>query len=119
TEVIGRVLGKEQEAEELIADLEQQIKDAGEKHAGLQGASFVYGTIDPAAADQISIYTDVDNRPKFLELLGMEQAPVVTENSPEDQAFFFTWSPERADELESDVFVSWAAQDSVREAIES
>ena len=85
----------------------------------LQGASFVYGTIDPAAADQISIYTDVDNRPKFLELLGMEQAPVVTENSPEDQAFFFTWSPERADELESDVFVSWAAQDSVREAIES
>ena len=119
TEVIGRVLGKEQEAEELIADLEQQIKDAGEKHADLQGASFVYGTIDPAAADQISIYTDVDNRPKFLELLGMEQAPVVTENSPEDQAFFFTWSPERADELESDVFVSWAAQDSVREAIES
>ena len=61
----------------------------------------------------------MDNRPKFLELLGMEQAPVVTENSPEDQAFFFTWSPERADELESDVFVSWAAQDSVREAIES
>ena len=113
------MLGKEQEAEELIADLEQQIKDAGEKHADLQGASFVYGTIDPAAADQISIYTDVDNRPKFLELLGMEQAPVVTENSPEDQAFFFTWSPERADELESDVFVSWAAQDSVREAIES
>lgn len=119
TEVIGRVLGKEQEAKELIADLEQQIKDAGEKHADLQGASFIYGTIDPAAADQISIYTDVDNRPKFLELLGMEQAAVVTENSPEDQAFFFTWSPERADELESDVFVSWAAQDSVRETIES
>ena len=119
TEVIGRVLGKEQEAEELIADLEQQIKDAGEKHAGLQGASFVYGTIDPAAADQISIYTDVDNRPKFLELLGMEQAPVVTENSPEDQAFFFTWSPERADELESDVLVSWALDASVAEAIEA
>jgi len=119
TEVIGRVLGKEQEAKELIADLEQQIKDAGEKHADLQGASFIYGTIDPAAADQINIFTDVDNRPKFLELLGMEQADVVKENSPEDQAFFFTWSPERADELESDVFVSWAAQDSVREAIES
>ena len=57
TEVIGRVLGTEQEAGELIADLEQQIKAAGEKHADLQGASFVYGTIDPAAADQISIYT--------------------------------------------------------------
>ncbi|MDO4238754.1 iron-siderophore ABC transporter substrate-binding protein [Micrococcus sp.] len=118
TEIVGRVLGKEQEAKELVADLERQVADAGRKHAELQGTTFVYGTVDPAAADQISIYTDTDNRPKFLELLGMEQAPVVTENSPEDDAFFFTWSPERADELDSDVLVSWAQSEDVRRAIE-
>lgn len=119
TEVIGRVLGKEREAAALVADLERQIADAGVEEDGLAGASFIYGTLDPAAADQISIYTAADNRPKFLELLGMELAPVVAENAPEDGAFFFTWSPERADELESDVFVSWAASADVADAIEA
>lgn len=119
TRMIGTALGKGQEAQELVADLERQIADAGERHADLKGASFIYGTIDPAAADQISIYTDVDNRPRFLELLGMEQSEVVTENAPADESFFFTWSPERADELASDVFVSWAAAESTRAAIES
>ncbi|PNL16910.1 iron-siderophore ABC transporter substrate-binding protein [Micrococcus sp. FDAARGOS_333] len=119
TVVIGRALGREDRAKELVADLERQIADAGAEHEALQGATFVYGTVDPAAADQISIYTDVDNRPQFLEQLGMEQAEVVRENSPQDQEFFFTWSPERADELESDVFVSWAAAEDVRQRIES
>lgn len=119
TQIIGRALGREERAEKLVADLERQIADAGEQHGALKGSSFIYGTVDPAAADQISIYTDVDNRPKFLELLGMEQAEVVRKNSPKDQEFFFTWSPERADELESDVFVSWAASDDVRKDIET
>ena len=119
TEVIGRALGREARAKELVADLERQIADTAAKHPQLKGASFIYGTVDPAAADQISIYTDVDNRPKFLEQLGMEQAEVVRKNSPRDQEFFFTWSPERADELESDVFVSWAATEDVRKDIES
>jgi iron complex transport system substrate-binding protein len=119
TEVIGRALGRQEQATQLVADLEKQIAEAGAEHSSLQGTTFIYGTVDPAAADQISIYTDVDNRPKFLELLGMEQAEVVRENSPEGQEFFFTWSPERADELESDVFISWAAAEDVREKIES
>lgn len=119
TEIIGRALGRAEQARELVSDLEGQIAEAGAEHEALKGATFVYGTIDPAAADQISIYTDVDNRPKFLELLGMEQAEVVQKNSPKDQEFFFTWSPERADELESDVFVSWAASDDVRKDIET
>lgn len=119
TRIIGQVLGKEAEAEQLVTDLERQIAEAGKKHADLQGATFIYGTVDPNAADQISIYTDVDNRPRFLELLGMEQAPVVTENAPDDDAFYFTWSPERADELEADVLISWATSADVGKAIEA
>lgn len=117
TRVIGQALGRDAEAEALVADVEAEIAAAAEQHADLRGATFVYGTVDPTAADRINIYTDVDNRPKFLEALGMEQAPVVRQNSPEDQTFFFTWSPERADELESDVLVSWALDDSVADAI--
>lgn len=119
TEVIGRVLGREQQAQDLVADVEGRIADAAAQHEALSGTTFLYGTVDPAAADQISLYTDVDNRPRFLEDLGMEQAPVVAENAEDDTAFYITWSPERADELESDVLVSWAQSEEVREAIES
>ena len=118
TRMIGEALGREAEADALVADVEGRIAEAAERHPDLKGATFVYGTVDPSAADQISVYTDVDNRPKFLEALGMEQAPAVAENAPQDQAFFFTWSPERADELESDVFVSWALDEEVAAAIE-
>ena len=118
-EMIGQALGKDAEAEALVEDVEGRIAAAAQKHPDLKDATFVYGTVDPTAADQISVYTLVDNRPRFLESLGMKQAPVVAENSPKDQAFFFTWSPERADELESDVLVSWALDASVAEAIEA
>lgn len=117
TRLIGTALGKDAEAEALVKDLEGKIADAAAKHTALKDATFIYGTVDPSAADQISLYTLADNRPRFLESLGMKQAPVVTENSPADQAFFFTWSPERADELESDVLVSWALDDSAAEKI--
>lgn len=120
TRMIGEALGRDDQAEELISSVEQQLEQAAEDNPQLGGKTFIYGTVDPSAEEQISIYTDVDNRPRFLTALGMEQAPVVVEAEGEQpDAFFIGWSPERADELESDVLVSWAADESAREAIES
>lgn len=120
TRMIGEALGRDDQAEELISSVEDQLAQAGEDNPQLAGKTFIYGTVDPSAEEQISIYTDVDNRPRFLKSLGMEQAPVVVEAEGEQpDAFFIGWSPERADELESDVLVSWAADESAREAIES
>ena len=120
TELIGQALGREERAAEVVADVEQQLEDAAAEHPELEGTSFVYGTLDPSAADQIFAYTAVDNRPKFLESLGMVQSEAVAEAAEgKEDEFFITWSPERADELTSDVFVSWAEDDSVREAIEN
>lgn len=116
TRLIGQALGKDAEAEAVVQDVEAQVVQAAEENPALKDTTFLYGTIDPAAADQISLYTKVDNRPKFLESLGMTEAPVMAEQDPEGQ-FFVTWSPERADELDSDVFVSWAADASVGETI--
>lgn len=120
TELIGEALGREEQAEEVVADVEEQLEEATEQYPELEGTSFVYGTIDPAATDPIFAYTEVDNRPKFLESLGMEQSEAVQEaaEGQEDQ-FFITWSPERADELTSEIFVSWAEDEGVREAIQN
>ena len=118
-EMIGEALGKSEEAAKLVEETEQAIADKAAEYPDLAGTSFIYGNLDTTAgADQISIYTSGDNRPKFLKELGMVQAPIVDENAPAD-AFYLTWSPERANELEADLFVSWVADDAAKESIMS
>lgn len=119
TELIGEALGREEKAQEVVDDVEQQLEETAAEYPELEGTSFVYGTIDPSAADKIFAYTEVDNRPKFLTSLGMEQSEAVRKAAEgKEDEFFVTWSPEKADELTSDVFVSWAEDEGVREAIE-
>lgn len=115
--MIGKALGRDEQAAQVSEDVERAISDYAAENPTLKGATFLYGTIDPTAEAQVSLYTDVDNRPRFLEQLGMVQAPVVTENATDDKSFFLTWTPERADELQSDIFVSWAADASLAETI--
>ena len=117
--MIGDALGKSEEAAQLVSDTEKAITDKAAEYPELAGTSFIYGNLDTTAgADQISIYTSGDNRPKFLKELGMVQAPIVDENAPAD-AFYLTWSPERANELDADLFVSWVADDAAKAAITS
>ncbi|MFN3601350.1 MAG: iron-siderophore ABC transporter substrate-binding protein [Dietzia sp.] len=120
TRLIGEALGRSERAEELIDEVEGRIAQVADDHAGIRGTTFIYGTVDPDAAEKIYAFTDVDNRPRFLEQLGMVQAPAVAEASTgaSDQ-FAVTWSPERADELVSDILVTYAASPDVRAAIES
>lgn len=117
TLLIGEALGLEDRAAEVVAEVEQAVAQAADEYPELQGTTYLYGSVDPAAAEQIYLYTDVDNRPRFLNSLGMVQAPVVQENATQEDGFYITWSPERADELVSDVLVTWAADESVSDAI--
>lgn len=120
TRLIGEALGRSERAEELITDVEGQIDQVATAHPGIRGTSFIFGTVDPDAAEKIYAYTGVDNRPRFLEQLGMVQSPAVAEAStgaPDE--FFVTWSPERADQLVSDILVTYATSPDVRAAIES
>lgn len=120
TRLIGEALGRSDAAEELIADVEGKIAQVAQDNPDIEGTTFVYGTVDPDAAEKIYAFTDVDNRPRFLEQLGMEQAPVVAEASAgaPDQ-FAISWSPERSDELVSDILVTYAVSPDVRQSIES
>lgn len=112
----AQALGKEEEAKKVIAEVEGALSDYAEKNAALKDTTFIYATLDPSAAEQISLYSDSDNRPRFLESLGMKNAPVVTQNESAD-AFYLTWSPEKADELVSDVMVAWVDDAAVEQAV--
>ncbi|MCC9144615.1 MULTISPECIES: iron-siderophore ABC transporter substrate-binding protein [unclassified Arthrobacter] len=114
--MIGEALGKSDDAEKLVADTEQAITDKAAEYPQLEGKTFIYGNLAPGAEN--SVYTALDNRPKFMESLGLTQAPVVAENSKEGE-FYVPWSDENLNQLDSDIFVSWVASDDVADTIAS
>jgi len=67
----------------------------------------------------VNVYTLNDNRSRFLELVGMKPAPVVSEHTKGEDSFFFEWSAERANELDSDVFVTWVPSGTTAQQIVS
>ena len=116
TRLIGEALGRSEAADELVEQTEQLIADEAAEHPALKGTTFIYGNLEPAEGAGINLYTASDNRPRFLTSLGMQQAEVVTQNT-QDDAFYIEWSPERADELVSDVFVTWVPEAATVEQI--
>ena len=107
-------LGAEQQATRLITDLEGQLAAVGDDN-NYNGTRFIAGNLD-AATNTITLYTGGDTRSRFFTALGLTEAPVVAENAPDD-AFFFEWSAERADELDSQLFYTWIPADSSPEDI--
>jgi iron complex transport system substrate-binding protein len=118
TEIIGEALGREDEAEKLVEDTEATIQQDVARYPQLKDKTFIYGNLEPDAADGVNVYTAADNRPRFLSGIGMEQAPVVDANTKDDKAFFIPWSAERADELKSDIFVTWVPDEKTATQIE-
>ena len=119
TSIIGKALGKDAEATKLIADTEATIEEKAAEYPQIEGKTFIYGNLEPAKGDGVNVYTANDNRPRFLSDIGMKLAPVVEENSKDSKEFFLPWSAEKANELASDVFVTWVPDASTAEAIKT
>ncbi len=117
TRMIGQALGLSQQAEDLVAQTEQTIVAKASEYPQLAGKSFIYGNLEPAKGDGVNVYTANDNRPKFLTSIGMVQADVVTEATKDSAEFFIPWSAEKANELASDVFVTWVPDDKTAQQI--
>jgi iron complex transport system substrate-binding protein len=49
----------------------------------------------------------------------MKLAPVVTENTKSNTEFFIPWSAEKANELDSDIFVTWVPEAATADAIKA
>jgi iron complex transport system substrate-binding protein len=110
TSIIGEALGKEAEA---------AIKDKVAEFPQIAGKSYIYGNLEPAKGAGVNVYTANDNRPKFLTGIGMKLAPIVEEKSKGSKEFFVPWSAEKANELDSDIFVTWVPDSKTAESIKS
>lgn len=107
TTMIGAALGRSQAAKDLIAATNKTIETQAAKYPALKGKTFIYGNLEPNKGDGVNVYTSADNRPKFLSSIGMTLAPVVVEAEKNAKSFFIPWSAEKANELDSQIFVSW------------
>ncbi|HAP89295.1 MAG TPA: ABC transporter substrate-binding protein [Arthrobacter bacterium] len=119
TSIIGKALGKGAEATKLISDTEATIKEKVSKYPQIAGKSFIYGNLEPASADGVNVYTANDNRPRFLSEIGMKLASVVEDNSKGSKEFFIPWSAEKANELKSDIFVTWVPDAATADSIKA
>lgn len=100
----GEALGKTDEADQVLSDIDAAVAEAADAHPEFQGKTIA------AVADYGSfyVYRSADPRVGFLEDLGFETAPAVEKLDTEESSFFYTLSYENVDQLESDVLLSYA-----------
>jgi iron complex transport system substrate-binding protein len=111
----GEALGKTDEAEQVLADIDAEVAAAAEAHPEFEGKSIA------AVADfgSFYVYRSADPRVQFLEDLGFELAPSVDELDTEESTFFYTLSYEKVDQLTSDVLLSYADSEKTQAAFRS
>ncbi|RYB89541.1 iron-siderophore ABC transporter substrate-binding protein [Nocardioides glacieisoli] len=108
-EMVGEALGRSDVADELKAETEQVIADTAAEFPQLEGKTFTFAgpNADPSS---FYVYTSMDNRPRLLAELGMVNSPLVEERSEPGQ-FLFNVSAERTEQLDADVFLTYATSE--------
>jgi iron complex transport system substrate-binding protein len=111
--IVGTALGRNAEAETLLADIDARFAEAAEEHPQLEGTS-VAMVWD--AGGTFYVYRAADPRVEATLALGLTSAPAVDALANGDETFYYTLSHERLDELESDILVSFADDEKLSRA---
>jgi iron complex transport system substrate-binding protein len=107
TRMIGTALGLADEAEQLIADADEQVAAIAADHPEFERLTFAYTSM---GADALYLYLPADPRVQLIEDLGFTVAPSVEELAAgaEASTFYAQLSQELAPEIDSDVIVGFA-----------
>ncbi|UNX56015.1 iron-siderophore ABC transporter substrate-binding protein [Georgenia sp. TF02-10] len=103
---VGTALGKADEADRLVTDLDTEISEAADAHPELAGKT-VAAVWDVGGT--FWVYKPADARVDFLLDLGLESAPAVEELATDEETFTYSLSYEETDRLVSDVLVVYAS----------
>jgi iron complex transport system substrate-binding protein len=108
-ELNSEAMGMADEGEQLISDLETEIRDTADAHPELAGTSAMFLThVDTGDLSEVSFYTTHDTRVQFFDDLGLEQPGSITEASDATELFSLTQSAEQADAFDDvDVIVTY------------
>jgi iron complex transport system substrate-binding protein len=104
TRIVGQIVGKPAEAEQVVTDTLKFVADEAAKYPEIAGTTFA-GVNDFDGS--IAVYDALDARMKFLTDIGLVLAPSVTELSPKDGSFYYPLSYELFDQLKSDILITY------------
>jgi iron complex transport system substrate-binding protein len=104
--IVGEALGRTEQAEALLDDIDATVAEQAEAHPEFEGTSIAMVASTP---DAFYVYRPTDPRVQFALDLGFTSAESVESLASGDDTFFYTLSTERLAELDSDVLVSFAA----------
>lgn len=100
TVTVGRALGREQQAKQLVSKVQDQVDDVRGEHPEFEGRSAVVATYK---TDEIGFFTSEDPRSRFFTSLGFE-VPSRFDELAGDK-FYGTLSREQIDLLDHDLLV--------------
>jgi iron complex transport system substrate-binding protein len=104
-EIVGTALGRHDQATALLDEIDAQVTAQAEAHPELAGKTVALVWDTP---EGFYVYKPEDARAEFAVDLGLVSAPSVDELATDEATFYYTLSPERLDELTSDILVSYA-----------
>lgn len=113
TLTIGKALGKEAEAEALLAETTAWVEAEFARYPELGEVTFASANDFDGA---IAVYAPLDARMKFLSDFGMQLDPSVAANAPADDAFYYPLSYELFDTLKADIFVTYFEEQAALDA---
>lgn len=108
-EMTGKAVGRSDLAAQLEKQTDAEFAKVREDYPQIQGKTFIWGALETSDLSQIYYYTPRDLRPVFLSSIGMKNAPIIERISPKN-AFYGQLSAERAPELKSDFFFTYAVK---------
>jgi iron complex transport system substrate-binding protein len=114
TRITGEALGQAGRAEEIVAEVEEQIRQARADHPEFEGKTVTLS--GPAFEGEYPFHTSDDTRTRFFLDLGMTVDPDLDASA--DSEFFGTVSREEARMLEADVLVFQSGSDEERAGLE-
>lgn len=109
TLIVGKALGKEEEAKTLVTETTDWVKAEFAKYPALKEVTFASANDYDGS---MAVYAPLDARMKFLTDFGMKLNPSVAALSPGDDAFYYSLSYELFDQLEADIFVTYFEEQS-------
>lgn len=111
---VAKALGRSRAGEELVTDAEDLMAQQSEQLGDAAGKTFIYGD----TSQKLGFHGPGDARCRFFREIGLTVAPVVEKNIPGEE-FWREWPEERADELESDLYISFAEDRAAAEKFEN
>lgn len=111
-EMVGEAIGREAEADAVLAETEAQIAAGVADHPALEGLSMAWTWYTASDLSTIGVYTTTDLRPQLMHEFGMVDADKVVELTEANAgAFSANLSAEQADTLDADLLFFYAEDD--------